>query len=141
MSAYVYRCFDDNGRLVYVGYTGNLFERLRSHATAWWAPQVVKVKASVYSSRVDARAVERHAIASESPRWNFQGRWQSNSLWDRTDFHDYVQARSASPLPLTAWTKRHFQVVACVYRARFGEEMPFELPTPTSYPVSTGVAA
>lgn len=88
---HVYRCFDAEGRLVYVGSTGDLFSRLAQHrATSWWAPTVAKVKAEFYATGVLAREVERRAIRDEVPRWNKAGKWAGRHLWTRQDWLDWM---------------------------------------------------
>ena len=88
---HVYRCFDADGRLIYVGSTANLFGRLEQHrATSWWAPQVDRVQASVYLNGVEARAIERKAIREEQPRWNKAGRWPGRHGWTRDQWDDWM---------------------------------------------------
>jgi hypothetical protein len=90
---WVYRCHDQTGRLIYVGCTWDLTRRLTAiRATAWWADQIVKVRASVYSGKARARGVERKAIVTEHPRWNTQNRWPSHRTWTEDQFRDYVYA-------------------------------------------------
>jgi excinuclease UvrABC nuclease subunit len=88
---YVYRCYDADGRLVYVGSTADLFARLEQHRrTSWWAGQVVQVTAKVYSNGVVARQHEREAIRRDQPRWNKAGRWASHSSWTRGQWDDWL---------------------------------------------------
>lgn len=95
-AAYVYRCFDTDGRLVYVGLTEQLFQRLDTHYRyTWWAPQVARVRATVYPNRERARRVERTAILEERPRWNVSGVQSAvcRDSWAPENYHDYVFAR------------------------------------------------
>lgn len=88
---HVYRCFDRDGRLVYVGSSANLHGRLEQHRSgAWWAPTVVKVTAAYYPNGILARAAESRAIREEVPRWNKQGKWAGRDLWTRDDWHDWL---------------------------------------------------
>lgn len=88
---HVYRCFDANGRLLYVGSSANLFGRLAQHrATSWWAPTVAKVNAEVYPNGIAARDVERRAIREEVPRWNKAGKWAGRHLWTQEDWNDWL---------------------------------------------------
>lgn len=72
MSAhYVYRVYDRDGRLIYVGSTRNLFQRLRMHRygyTAWWNAQAAKTVVKVFRSGAAARAAERAAIRPSGPQ-------------------------------------------------------------------------
>lgn len=87
---WVYRCFDIEGRLIYVGSTTNVFNRLQQHQnTSWWAPTVAKVNSAVYANGILARAVERVAIRDEIPRWNKAGKWVGRGRWLESDWHDW----------------------------------------------------
>lgn len=88
---HVYRCFDEAGRLVYIGSTADLQGRLDTHRkTSWWAPTVVKVKATWYPDGTSAREEERRAIRDEVPRWNKSGKWVGRHRWTRDDWHDWI---------------------------------------------------
>lgn len=71
---YVYRCYDDGGRLLYVGITYNPPKRMEQHAakSAWW-PEVATVRNTVYPDMETALARERRAIFEESPLHNIKG--------------------------------------------------------------------
>lgn len=90
---YVYRCYDDFDRLVYVGCSGTPKTRLDTHrGTSWWYPQVARVRCVVYRTRSKALAMESEAIATENPRWNIRGRDRAAFALD--DFRDlYVAMR------------------------------------------------
>ena len=131
MSArFVYRVYDADARLIYVGETGNLFQRLDTHAMqTWWAPQVAHVKATVYPSRELALAAERACIRHEDPRWNITGSWRRHRSWTADRYVDYVTAyinnrATSAPPRLTCWGQTHVANVARLYRARFGHDLP-----------------
>jgi hypothetical protein len=67
----VYRPFNADGALLYVGITDDIATRWRDHAKVkpWW-PQVVEQRAMWYPTREDALAVEGRAIETESPLYN-----------------------------------------------------------------------
>lgn len=71
--AVMYRCFDANGDLLYIGATSYLHERKLQHArrAAWW-PEVVGVTTEPYDHKWQALAAERTAIVREHPRHNRQ---------------------------------------------------------------------
>lgn len=127
-AAHVYRVYDGEQRLIYVGATRFLGSRLDAHRrTTWWAYQVAKVTAKVYPSISAARAAERAAIASENPRWNIIGRWQRRFSWSQADYLDYVHAvhqTDASGSYLTYANVQHIDRVRAYYQMRFGEELP-----------------
>lgn len=77
----VYRLFDANRILLYVGSSGDPGKRIANHANrqSWW--RFVDRKATTitwYSSPQDARQAERDAIAGERPVYNVDG-----ARWDR----------------------------------------------------------
>jgi hypothetical protein len=72
---YVYRCFDDAGRLIYIGSTCNEYSRFTFHRgrTPWW-PSVARVKKEEYPTLFEARQAEAKAIAAEQPLHNRYGK-------------------------------------------------------------------
>jgi predicted GIY-YIG superfamily endonuclease len=102
-AAYVYRCYEADGRLGYVGHTVDLRNRLASHRySTWWAPRIVRVVARVYSSVEIAKAHEMSAIRGERPRWNMQGKWSTRSEWTSEDWADYLLALRSTPTGLSS---------------------------------------
>lgn len=67
----VYRCFDDAGRLLYVGSTVNIVGRLIYHSTQskWWPAARVELEGP-YSDEFSLRLAERSAIDAENPLHN-----------------------------------------------------------------------
>lgn len=67
----VYRLYDAQGRLLYIGQTRYLPDRLNAHSReAWWWPLVRRTKVSVFSNRFTAHAAEQAAIRDEAPAYN-----------------------------------------------------------------------
>lgn len=126
MSAhYVYRVYDHDGRLIYVGFTRNLAQRLQMHRygyTAWWNNQAAKTVAKVYRTEREARDAEMAAIQSERPRWNITGKWRTNSDWTEAEFLDYIAALLNSP-EFGPGTLRRARRIAGVYQKRTGRTL------------------
>ena len=70
----VYRFFDADGRLLYVGMTGNIQLRWRTHAAdkPWW-PEVARQATVWYETRAEAAVAESEAIRGEDPLYNISG--------------------------------------------------------------------
>lgn len=118
---YVYRCYDRDGLLAYVGCTSNLQIRLATHsAGSWWAPSIVKVSAKVYPTKDIARAVERAAIKTQHPRWNVMSRWSSRHGWTEQIWRDYYRAVVSVAGHSTPPRERHAADVARQFEALFG---------------------
>lgn len=84
---YVYRCWDGNGRLIYVGVSVAPLQRMDQHKTnSWWFDQTARVTYRVFPTREYAMARERQAIAEENPRWNVRGR--DREAWSADDYRD-----------------------------------------------------
>ncbi len=67
----LYRFYDSQGKLLYVGITNNFDRRLQQHlADKWWAPQIARTQKELYPSRTAAQNAEQRAIRSERPRHN-----------------------------------------------------------------------
>lgn len=67
----VYRAYSADGRLLYVGASVNVFQRLRAHrAYSPWYGAAVRVVVHRYEDRAMAREVEETAIRDEHPEFN-----------------------------------------------------------------------
>lgn len=70
----LYRYFDDQDRLLYVGITSDLTIRTRNHMKASdWMDFAVRSTIERYASRPEAEAAEHKAIAEETPIFNARG--------------------------------------------------------------------
>lgn len=67
----VYRMFDGEGELLYVGMTMNPTARFGGHRKnkPWW-PEVATIALEQHPSRQSAAEAESRAIRRERPRWN-----------------------------------------------------------------------
>lgn len=67
----VYRLYDADDELLYVGMTNNIDRRFGTHAEGkfWW-PEVARREVAWLDSRTDAMVAERTAIRNENPRHN-----------------------------------------------------------------------
>ncbi len=70
---FVYRCYADDGRLLYIGITGSYAARMSTHASTspWW-PEVANITLEPCLSLTAARAAERLAVQAEKPEHNRQ---------------------------------------------------------------------
>ena len=69
--AAVYRCFADNGDLLYIGRSVNAISRLARHYTsAPWYQEVTFITVEWYDAEHDAVEAEKFAIQRESPKYN-----------------------------------------------------------------------
>jgi predicted GIY-YIG superfamily endonuclease len=67
----LYRCFDADDHLLYVGISNNPEQRWRAHAStaAWW-PEVARKTVEWLASRSAAETAEVEAIHDEAPKYN-----------------------------------------------------------------------
>ncbi len=71
---YLYRCYDKRGRLLYVGFTGNLPSRFRWHRhDRDWYQFVVRVEIVEFLDRDSAAIAESQVIMRELPLHNKLG--------------------------------------------------------------------
>lgn len=68
--AVVYRMYDDEGALLYVGCTMAPGTRIPQHSVKSWFHTVSTVKLEHFADRPDAAAAELKAIQTESPLYN-----------------------------------------------------------------------
>lgn len=66
----LYRHFDSNGCLLYVGISLSTLKRTYEHKKSPWWLQVASISIERFSSRKEALAAEREAIRLEKPRHN-----------------------------------------------------------------------
>lgn len=67
----VYRHFDKDGNLLYVGMSMNPFKRLGGHRfESIWFDRIVKITIERYPTKWDAITAERRAIRNENPQFN-----------------------------------------------------------------------
>lgn len=78
---WLYRCYDADGVLLYIGITQRGYDRFDNHrrSTAWW-PEVASHTIQTYENRDEAQLAERHAIYREKPRYNVLHRRAGNLL-------------------------------------------------------------
>lgn len=70
----VYRAYDADDQLLYVGATGNLKRRMQQHRkSAPWFGGAVRWSYGEYPTREAALAAEAEAIGAEHPEWNSTG--------------------------------------------------------------------
>lgn len=89
----LYRYFDENDRLLYVGITKNQFQRLQGHATsAKWFGLIHKATFEHFTSRNDVKLAELAAITSEKPMFNIQGVLPGDRIADKKqlDWLDHI---------------------------------------------------
>lgn len=68
----VYRCYDADGALLYIGVTTDVKRRMQLHASnkrSPWVARVARVEHEWYEDRVDALLAERLATVAESPEF------------------------------------------------------------------------
>lgn len=93
----LYRWYDQDGRLLYVGISSRPYDRAHQHVRAarWtrWATRM-EIDPAVYADRADALRAEAIAITSQSPVFNIAG---AVAYWTR--INPYLTARGADPVP------------------------------------------
>lgn len=90
----LYRMYDADGVLLYIGITTNLEDRLADHRgfKGWWR-EVSTIKLEHFPTRSSAEDAERLAIETEVPRWNVR--------------HGVSPAERSTPASSTVSTMRH----------------------------------
>lgn len=70
MRTCVYRFFNADNELMYVGISMNFNSRLNKHRQRDWWPLVTRIEIEWHQGRESAKAAERAAIADEKPIYN-----------------------------------------------------------------------
>jgi hypothetical protein len=93
----LYRLYDAEWVLLYVGISRNAFYRFRQHSRRPWWPLVDWVQIFTYRDRFTAEVLEAAAIRDESPLYNIdRGTWTARSAygmvpdlaWSEVDYFD-----------------------------------------------------
>jgi excinuclease UvrABC nuclease subunit len=70
----LYRHYDADGRLLYIGIALSAVARLQQHAKAHWSQSIARVEIKHYESVERARRAEAWAIGMELPLFNIRNR-------------------------------------------------------------------
>lgn len=70
MATYLYRHFDKNNSLLYVGITADPDRRTKQHRAGPWGAAIARTTVKEYPTRIKAAIAELRAMESESPRYN-----------------------------------------------------------------------
>jgi predicted GIY-YIG superfamily endonuclease len=71
MNQALYRWFDSEGTLLYVGVSGSIHKRVKQHEkTAEWINQAAFMTVQWFATRNDVESAERYAIENEGPLHN-----------------------------------------------------------------------
>ena len=66
----VYRMFDADGVLIYIGYSTNVLRRIYSYTDFTWYRRIATVKIEHFKTKKEAQQAEKDAIFNESPLYN-----------------------------------------------------------------------
>jgi predicted GIY-YIG superfamily endonuclease len=95
---FVYRHYDEQGVLLYVGCTFDPRTRAAAHkANSWWFDQVATTRLIIFPDREYALQREREAIADEHPLFNIRGRWPHRAMWEPEHYVNYYRALVSDP--------------------------------------------
>jgi excinuclease UvrABC nuclease subunit len=91
----MYRVFDADGRLIYVGQSINLPARVSEHRSQswWWKPLAARLRIQVFPTVDAAKAAEKVAIQEEDPVFNSMGYgdWREKPYWAAADHELYYR--------------------------------------------------
>ena len=72
----LYRHFDSDGVLLYVGISCNVLRRTGEHEGSFWFDNVRNITIESFENRHDAECSERDAINAEKPKYNVDYNWE-----------------------------------------------------------------
>lgn len=80
----VYECYDPAGALLYVGVTGDLPKRMRTHkASSAWYDQITRVEVTPFADPYAAADREQQRIRDGGPRHNRERSGVPSGTWAR----------------------------------------------------------
>jgi len=122
MDTAVYRLFDENGALLYVGMSSDAEARIRAHrSTSVFGWRIRSTTVSDFPTRAAAAAAEREAIRDEAPLFNVVGRFGDRSAWTLEHYRAFLQV--ASPRRSSNVVRRRIELIEAEARTRFGAEV------------------
>jgi predicted GIY-YIG superfamily endonuclease len=126
MRHYVYRCYDADGDLLYIGCTQRLEVRMRVHEKqSQWYPDMVRMTVEEYSSVTAGFDAEAEAIGRENPYWNNMHRWRHRDTWTELDFQRWGHMLLRHPHPdISYQNQQQLKDLHIAYMVRFGEPFP-----------------
>lgn len=83
----LYRWYDADNALLYIGIARNPMNRLGQHGGAKDISQIAKIELTWFDARKDAKAAEAIAISKEQPLWNLNHTGKDQSAPDPIEFH------------------------------------------------------
>lgn len=99
---YLYRAYNKDSELCYVGITKNFDIRMNAHKTEkpWWQDEVEYVNVRTYKTRAEAELEESSAIRYEFPKYNeLKGKVSPSSLALSETLERLSPAKTRLPLP------------------------------------------
>lgn len=105
----LYRYFDQENQLLYIGVSLNLASRMSQHGKTPWGYAVAKVTAQWFDCGVEALAAERIAIRTEQPKYNVRSSRckadDEEGYWQTLERHclNYVKAYLWSSAMANGW--------------------------------------
>lgn len=118
---YVYRIYDADKRLIYVGCSHEPSARIKRHRkTMWWAPQIAAVfTTGPFPTRKAGLAAETLARNTEHPRWNIEARWIHRHDWTAQMCADYITALENHPSRKTPRYESKIHKARALQREKF----------------------
>lgn len=124
MKPALYRIYNSDRLLIYVGMTADVHRRLQQHKNkSWWASQASEIIVIPQRSMREARQAELNSIRTENPRWNIGDRWWGLDTWTEASYADFIYSCFRVGGPNHPYIKRAQD--SCV--ARYGA--PAEIPS------------
>lgn len=68
---HLYRCFDANENLLYIGISKSISSRLNNHLAKNWGLEIKTITVDRFRNLEKARKAEKRLIMEENPKYNF----------------------------------------------------------------------
>jgi excinuclease UvrABC nuclease subunit len=76
----LYRHFDKDEKLLYVGMSGFVFDRNNQHRYSSWYDEIKTITIEKFDSKEDALRAETDAISRENPVYNIMGKGRNSKI-------------------------------------------------------------
>lgn len=106
----VYRLYDADDRLIYVGQSQRMGQRMRTHSKhSWWYELFDRIEVEYHPTRAAAMAAEATAIQEEQPAFNAMHTGRKEGDWSHLteDEVAIVRRRITEDPYMRVWIPRH----------------------------------
>lgn len=124
----LYRHFDIDGKLLYVGISYDVEKRTKQHENlAEWFGEIAEIKTEYFNTRKEAQAAEKEAIKTERPLHNVAHSGDNKEIIIKfrateEERAEYEGIAKSTGMSMSKWTREKLAVAAISFRCKEATE-------------------